>query len=207
MKYLNLSHIMENELPEYPGDPKTKIDYFKKGDKTDSCTLLKLETGLHSGTHMDSPFHYIINGKKINQLPIDSFIGLSSVNYIKSERKEILVKDCNLKNSKEKIAIIITGWGNYFGSEKYFYENPYLSDELADLIIEKNIKGIAIDTCSVDKYGENKIHKKLLKNNIWIVENLANCDKLKKDKYQAYFIPLNIASEASPVRAFVKKED
>ena len=112
----------------------------------------------------------------------------------------------NLKNSKEKIAIIITGWSKYFSSDKYFYENPYLSDELTELIIEKNFKGIAIDTCSVDKYGKDTNHKKLLENNVWIVENITNCDNLNKTSYSSFFIPLNIEAEASPVRAFLKKD-
>ena len=50
--------------------PKQKLDYFKKADETDSSTLFKLETGLHTGTHMDSPFHYITNGKK--NIPVAS---------------------------------------------------------------------------------------------------------------------------------------
>lgn len=102
MEYIDLTHKIKNELSEYPGDPKTKLNYFKKADETDSSTLLKLETGLHTGTHMDSPFHYIINGKKISQLPLKNFIGKASINYVESKSKEILVKNCNLKNSKEK---------------------------------------------------------------------------------------------------------
>ncbi|WP_299522608.1 cyclase family protein [uncultured Methanobrevibacter sp.] len=206
MEYIDLTHKIENNLQEYPGDPKTNLEYFKKADENDSCTLLKLETGLHTGTHMDSPFHYIPNGKKISQLPLENFIGKASVNYVKSKSKEILVKNCNLKNTTEKIAIIITGWGKYYGSDKYFYNNPYISNELAELIIEKNIKGIAIDTCSVDKYGENTIHKKLLKNNIWIVENIKNSNKINKNSYDSIFIPLNIDAEASPIRAILKKD-
>ena len=201
MEYIDLTYTMKNNLPEYPGDPKTKLNYFiQEGD----LTLFKLETGLHTGTHMDSPLHYIKNGEKISDLSLENFIGKTSINYVENNQKEISVK--NLKNSTEKIAIIITGWSKYFGSDKYFYENPYLSNELANLIIEKNIKGIAIDTCSVDKYGENTIHKKLLENNIWIVENITNCDNLSKTSYDSFFIPLNINAEASPVRAFLKKD-
>lgn len=201
MEYIDLTYTIKNNLPEYPGDPKTKLSYFIQED---DLTLFKLETGLHTGTHMDSPLHYIKNGKKISDLAMENFIGKASINYVKNRQKEISAK--NLKNTNEKIAIIITGWSKYFGSDKYFYENPYLSNELANLIIEKNIKGIAIDTCSVDKYGENTIHKKLLENNIWIVENITNCDNLSKTSYDSFFIPLNLNAEASPVRAFLKKD-
>ena len=102
MEYIDLTHKIKNELSEYPGDPKTKLNYFKKADETDSSTLLKLETGLHTGTHMDSPFHYIINGKKISQLPLKNFIGKASINYVESKSKEILVKNC-LHTDKDQV--------------------------------------------------------------------------------------------------------
>lgn len=85
------------------------------------------------------------------------------------------------------------------------YENLTSPDELLSYI-EKNFKGIAIDTCSVDKYGKDTNHKKLLENNVWIVENITNCDNLNKTSYSSFFISLNIEAEASPVRAFLKKD-
>ena len=30
MEYIDLTHKIKNELSEYPGDPKTKLNYFKK---------------------------------------------------------------------------------------------------------------------------------------------------------------------------------
>ena len=41
---------------------------------------------------------------------------------------------------------------------------------------------------------------------MWIVENISNCDNLNKTSYSSFFIPLNIEAEASPVRAFLKKD-
>ena len=113
MEYIDLTYTIKNNLPEYPGDPKTKLSYFIQED---DLTLFKLETGLHTGTHMDSPLHYIKNGGKISNLALENFIGKASINYVKNRSKEISVK--NLKNSTEKIAIIITGWSKYFGSDK-----------------------------------------------------------------------------------------
>lgn len=45
-----------------------------------------------------------------------------------------------------------------------------------------------------------------LKNEIWIVENIANLDKINKKEYNGYFIPLNIEAEASFVRAFLEEK-
>lgn len=207
MKFIDLTYTLKNNIEVYPEDPKFKINSIKKGTPEDSCSLYEVKGGLHSGTHIDSPYHYILNGKKVNDLQIDSLTGKSTVLTVQNleNSKEIFIKDTDYKNTLEKIVIIKTAWADNLSKKNYFYENPYISIELAKLLVEKNVSGVAIDTCSVDKYGESKIHKLLLKNNIWIVENLANTNKLVKNSYESYFIPMKINAEASFVRAFVKK--
>lgn len=201
-RMIDLTHQINENIKEFPEDPKIKLKKYENNE----CIITNLSIAMHTGTHIDAPYHYLKNGKKISEYEINEFCGKASILHMKNNnKKEISIEDINIENQLEKIIIINTGWFNYFNSSEYFYENPYLSEELCDFLIKNNIKGIAIDTCSVDKYGENKIHKKLLKNNIWIVENLTNCDKLKEKKYEAFFIPLKIESEASIIRAFVKK--
>lgn len=192
MNLIDLTHTLKNGIKEYPGDSKTSL----KQIASDDYTLYKLTTSLHTGTHMDAPLHYIKNGAKISDLSINDFIGKAKVINCNS-------KTINPKTSLEEIVIINANWSKYWGSDKYFVDYPYISIEFAERLIEENVKGIAIDTCSVDKHDENKIHKKLLKNNVWIVENIANTDKLKREFYNSYFIPLKIKAEASPIRAFV----
>lgn len=194
MAFLDLSYPITNNIKEYPEDPKTELQYFKEADFEDSSTVSKLSISLHTGTHIDAPFHYFPKGKKITDYDISDFIGKG--NILKLNEK--------VENTIEDIAIIKTGWSKYFGSDKYFFENPYLTEEFSEKLIENNVKGIAIDTCSVDKYGENIIHKKLLKNDIWIVENIRNLEKLDRKSYLSYFIPIKINAEASLARAFIK---
>ncbi len=199
MRFIDLTHEITNTIKEYPDDPKTELNFLKRPTQDDPLTIMELKTGMHTGTHIDTSFHYIPNGNKITDLSIDDLCGKASI--IWSDSRKISIPDEEL----EKIVIIITGEYNNFGSDEYFNKNPYLSNESADILIKNNVKVVALDTCSVDKYGENKIHKKLLKNNINIVENLTNTQQIKKDKYNAFFIPLKIESEASPIRAFVKR--
>ena len=201
MTFIDLTHKITNKIKEYPDDPKTELKFFKSATKEDTLTLMEFKTGMHTGTHIDTSFHYIPNGNKITDLSIDDLCGEASI--IRSNSIEISIPPKKL----EKIVIIITGAYDNFGSDKYFNENPYLSNESADILIKNNVKVVALDTCSVDKYGENKIHKKLLKNNINIVENLTNTNQIKEGKYHAFFIPLKIESEASPIRAFLKRID
>jgi len=252
MNYIELSHCLKNNFPIYPGDPNFSIKHINQDEE---FYITKLEANFHTGTHIDSPLHYIENGKTVDKIPLNQLIGTADIfklknnethnlennknkylkntsnhylknnendylknnefNYLKN--KEIKVKDIeninlqktNNKNKKsglEKIIILDTNWHNYFNRNEYFYKNPYLSKEFTKYLIENEINTIAIDTCSVDKYGNSKIHKLLLKNEINIIENLTNTNKLTENKYKAYFIPMKINAEASFVRAFVEFE-
>lgn len=226
MKYIDLSHEIKDNSPAFPEDPEFSLAKISK--KEDSYSLFKINGGLHVGTHIDAPYHYLEEGSKVNSLKLNNLIGNANIFKLRNDLKndisnsinssssisnhEIKIKDIENFNIKEnikknkfsKIAILNTSWYKNYGNEEYFIKNPYISKELAKLFIENNIKGIAIDSCSVDKYGENKIHKIFLKNDIWIVENLTNLDKLVENSYYSYFIPINIAAEASYIRAFVQ---
>lgn len=208
MKFIDLSRKLKNNINPYPGDPKFNIKYIDNV-KYGESNLSKLNTSLHTGTHIDSPFHYYNNGFKVDNINLDNTVGMANIldcSNIKPCQK-IKVGDIkNLPENFEKIVIIKTLWSNNFGSDEYFYKNSSLDSDLIDLLVKNKVKLIAIDTSSPDFFGENKNHRTLLKNNILIVENLCNLDNLTKDKYYSYFIPLNIHAEASPIRAFVRNE-
>lgn len=200
MKFIELSYCLKNKIPVFPGDPEFSL---KNISKDEEYYISKIKTGLHTATHIDAPLHYIKNGKTVNQINLEELIGKANVLEINKNIKEIKVENIkNTPNTIGKIVILKTEWYHNYKKEKYFYENPYLSNEFAEYLIKNNVKTLALDTCSVDKWEESNIHKKLLKNNINIIENLTNTKKLKKEIYHTEFIPLNICAEASFVRAF-----
>lgn len=221
MSFIDLSHSLKNDFPAYPGDPEFSL---KQIFEDEEYFLSKLECSMHTGTHIDAPLHYMENGKTVNEIELDSLIGPCDVlklnclndtmnndsttpeDFLKN--KEIKIEDVEIpEKGLEKIIILKTMWCDYFDSDDYFHKNPYLSMEFAEFIIENGVQTLAMDTSSPDKFGNSQIHKILLENNVNIIENLTNTRLLTKNKYNAYFIPLNIESEASFVRAFVSDKD
>jgi len=219
MRFIDLSHELKNNTLAYPGDSEFKLRNIHENKK--DYSLYEVQGNFHTGTHIDAPFHFIANGKKVKSILLEDLIGnsnvfdISPINTNKEinleaipSLKKIVQKNISgvqeTKNELEKIIILKTRWCDNWGSENYFTENPYISKEVAKILVENNISGLAIDSPSVDSFGENKIHKILLKNNIWIVENLTNMKQIKDGIYKAFFIPLNIDSEASFIRAFIE---
>ena len=202
IKIIDLSHLLKTNIPTYPEDPNLEISDISPQDNTYNISLLK--TGTHSGTHIDAPHHYIKNGENTNQIKLENLIGKTNILKTKTNKQKIELKDItNLPKKLEKIVIIQTNWCQNWTNKNYFTENPYPSKELITYLIKNNVKGIGIDGPSIDSPENDENHKLLLKNKIWIVENLTNTNQLKKDTYTTYFIPLKIHTEASPIRAFI----
>ena len=223
MSFIDLSHRLKNDFNAYPGDPEFSLKHIFPDEE---FYLSKLECSLHTGTHIDAPLHYIKSGNSISDIKLDSLIGPCDVLRLKCglnddsttqesanlknilANREIKIEDLEIpQNGLEKIIILKTNWCDYFNSDDYFHNNPYLSMEFAKFIIENGVETLALDTSSPDKFGNSEIHKILLENNVNIIENLTNTRLLTENKYNAYFIPLNIESEASFVRAFVSANE
>lgn len=207
MKYIDISHELKDNIKPYPGDPKLSIEYIDKLPNGE-CNLSKITSSSHIGTHIDSPYHYFNDLDNVSGIALEKLIGPCNILDASPVCENYNIKISDIKNppeSFEKIVILKTLWTHNFNTNKYFYNNPSIDIEFAKLLVENEISLIATDMSSPDFYGKNKIHKFLLKNNVLIVENLCNLDLLSKNKYYGYFIPLNINSEASLIRAFLRE--
>lgn len=200
MKYIDLSYDIKNEMPVYPGDMELNLSKEKDYDK-DKFNLYTVSTSMHVGTHIDAPLHMCKNKKFISEYSIDKFIGNAVLLDVRGE-KVIEIKDEYYRDIKENdIVLLFTGWDSFYGKEEYYNNHPIVSEELAELLIKKKIKMLGMDMPSPDNHEYN-IHKKLFENEIFILENLTNLNKLLyNEEIQVFAQPLKIQGEASLVRA------
>ena len=200
MKYIDLSYDIKNEMPVYPGDMELNLSKEKDYDK-DEFNLYTVSTSMHVGTHIDAPLHMCKNKKFISEYSIDKFIGNAVLLDVRGE-KVIEIKDEYYRDIKENdIVLLFTGWDSFYGKEEYYNNPPIVSEELAELLIKKKIKMLGMDMPSPDNHEYN-IHKKLFENEIFILENLTNLNKLLyNEEIQVFAQPLKIQGEASLVRA------
>ena len=200
MKYIDLSHEIKNEMPVYPGDKEVNLikekDYIENGYNS-----ISIATEMHAVTHIDAPLHMQENKSYISDYPIERFIGNVALLDVRSE-KIIDVNDEYYINIKENdIVLLFTGWDNFYGKEEYYTEHPVVSRELAELLIKKKIKMLGMDMPSPDR-DNYEIHNVLFENDIFLLENLTNLNKLLyNEEIQLFAQPLKVQSEASLVRA------
>lgn len=198
-RYIDLSQDITHDMPVHPYDDKVKLYQDKFLDK-DKYVNFKLETGMHSGTHIDTPMHLTDRETYINDIPLDRFVGRAVILDVRNEGIIKFKEEYKDIVRNDHIVFLYTGHSDKYGTEEYYINQPVIDEGVADFFVEKNIKMLGMDLPSPDNYPF-EIHKKLFANNILIVENLTNLSELIGVKdFDIIAFPLKIRAEASLVR-------
>jgi len=159
-------------------------------------------------THFDTPSLYFAGGKTIDQYPLDWFIGKAVVVDV-SKLETITVE--NVKESLVRhylpprmIVLFYTGWARKRGSDEY-YEHPEISPELADWLVERRVKMIGVDMPNPERRPDRYVHKKLLSNDVLILENLDDMSPIAGRIVTLYAFPMRLrGSEVTPARVVAR---
>jgi len=238
-KLLDLTHKFENGMPAWAGKwegmsmwggCKSQAEcYDKIGPDFYGYDLKFTE---HTGTHMDSPSHQPYGVWRIDEIPIDKFHGKCVIMDMRPWVKdrdgyEVSLADvkawerktgCDLmRDGAHSIVLIWTGWDKYWydylaGKNERFvkYGFPGITKDAADYLADTRVKGVGLDTLSIDTYrrvadeGNPLAHRALFSNSIWVLENVK-FDPSVADKWvYAVMAPMKIyKGSGAPTRVFV----
>jgi kynurenine formamidase len=211
MKVIDLTRAITSDMQMYPGSEQPSIRHVSSVPEEgyrESVFVLSS----HTGTHIDAPAHMIEDGKKLEDYPVSAFWGkaviidCSGLDKGQIETDDLLIANRRIEEI-EKIDYVLlkTGWGKYWGTDMYYEPFPSLTVEAAQYLADNRIKGIGTDTLSIDTIDSDNfpVHHVLFRQDILVVENLANLDDIASETFYFSCMPLKMEdSEASPVRAF-----
>ncbi|MBK1813817.1 cyclase family protein [Clostridium sp. YIM B02505] len=215
MKIVDLTHIISERMPVYPGTEEPKLEvvntYDKNGFKETLLTMFS-----HTGTHMDAPAHIFDKKTSLDLFPVEQFVGKALVidcSDLKEGGKITIKYIENVKEKADEAEFILfrTGWEELWGTEAYFGEYPHITEEVADYLIQSKKKGIGLDTISVDCISDENLilHKKLFaETEIVVMENLTNLKKVGSGLFTLCALPLKYENaDGAPIRAIAILED
>lgn len=161
----------------------------------------------HAGTHVDSPYHFVKSGLRINEVPLTRFVNRAVVLNVKDKdlKPEDILAAAN--RIRDHILLLYTGWPEKrkFGSDEYFFDFPTFGPEIGAAILEVGALAVGLDTPSIDALDSHfDNHNILLPQNVILIENLKNLHLLLDiDDFIFSASPLKVdGGDASPVRAF-----
>lgn len=200
MKIIDISLDMGSNMIFYPGDPGFSLSSVLDMSKGDDLNLSEVRMGVHTGSHLDSPLHFIINGDSVTDMPITQFYGdclvidLTSLNF----GEEITEDDLKSQNLTSDSIILFKTKNSSVIMDKFREDFVALSFNAARVLVKSKIKAVGIDYFSI---GSPDTHKLLLSNGIIIYEGLV-LNHIHPGIYTFIGFPLKIlGSEGSPTRA------
>ena len=179
----------------YPGDPKPEITILSSMKNGDLYNLTAFSMCAHNGTHVDAPYHFYADGRTIDEMPLDSFVGhacvISHSGSITSEDAENILKKADQYNRDCRQRILIKGDG-------------VLTEEGAEIFARAGIKLFGTESQSVGpENAPMAIHLIMLGAQIVLLEGIR-LSEVEDGAYILNAAPLNLSgSDGSPCRAIL----
>lgn len=183
----------------------------------------------HGGTHLDAPLHFAKDHWAVDEIPLERFQGSAAVidlrSKIKDEADALIEADDikaweneHVKLGSDHIVFFYTGWDRFWNDKKKYLgsdqkgdvENlhfPGLSRSAAQYLVKCRVKGVGLDTASLDPGNSRDFwaHRILLGANIYGIENVAHLSQLSATGAQVTVAPMKIAhGTGAPVRIFAE---
>ena len=179
----------------------------------------------HGGTHMDAPIHFGQGQATVDKIPVASLAGPAAVVDVTAAAgrdRDYRVTAQDLTSweqahgaiARGSIVLIHTGWGTYWPDKKQYLGSdvpgdtahlhfPGVSQDAAELLVQRGVAGMGIDTASMD-YGPSQdfiVHRVLNQAGIYGLENVANLERLPATGATLIALPMKIEDgSGAPVR-------
>ena len=195
MKIIDISQeVLSSRV--YEGDPAPWGERIMDMKRGETYNLSKISLCAHNGTHIDAPLHFFEDGKSVDEIPLEHFVGECFVAQEKGEidaqtAHEILEKAGTLGAQKR---ILIKG-------------EATVTEQAARVFADAEILLLGNESQSVGpENAPMAVHKILLSKNIVLLEGIV-LSNVREGRYILNCAPLNIEGfEGSPTRAILIEE-
>lgn len=215
VRFIDLSHVIEQGTVTYPGLPGPEISSHLSFEDSRSHYSVGTEFSIgrismvaNTGTYLDTPAHRFRGGEDLHRLPLDRCAILPAVVVDGSGGigpgafGDVEVDGCAV--------LLRTGWDRHWGTERYGDpDHPHLTGDGAEYLVERGAVLVGIDSVNIDdtSAGERPAHTALLAAGVPIVEHLTGLDAVPTTGARFTAVPPAVRGFATfPVRAFATIE-
>ncbi len=197
----DISPPITPQLAVFPGDTPPSREVLLDMSRGDPLTLSTLKSTVHVGAHADAPSHYGLDGRTIDQQPLELYCGPCRVIHV--DGKPVtpqMIPDVGTER-------LLIATGSYPDPTHWNDDFAALTPDLVDYLAACGVRLVGVDTPSVDPADSELLaaHHRFLANDMAIIEGLVLTD-VPAGVYELIALPLNLPGfDASPVRAVLRK--
>ena len=192
----------------WEGDPGVKIRQLLKMKNGDPYNLTRLDLGVHNGSHVDAPLHFLENGKSIDQFPLSQMVGPVQVVEI-NDSIDLITADV-LKNAgihaETKRLLFKTKNSDYWKRPDNVFHQDFcgVTTDGAQFLAALDLQLVGIDYLSISPLCDlEEPHRILMRKGVIILETV-NLTGVNPGFYDLYCLPLKLVGcEGAPARVIL----
>jgi kynurenine formamidase len=196
----------------YPGDPAPELTVHSTVER-DGFNLLDVHIGSQSGTHVDAPYHFEDDALRIDEVPLERFLGPAVVVDATGVGARGRVTWEHVAPVADRlgegvVVLLHTGWAQHYGTPAYF-DNPFLDADACRRILDTGVKTICIDAINLDETPDDDhpgegfpVHHLIARAGGVIGENFRRFEDVDWEDPFVMCLPIALeAADGAPVRA------
>jgi arylformamidase len=207
MRTYDITLTISPDLPTWPGDPGIEIKRVEKIEDGSNANVTRLDIGVHTGTHVDAPYHFLQDGVTIDKINLSLLTGRAYVLYLPDvdEITAAVLEEAQIPPRTRRVLFKTRNselWAE--GETDFKTDFVGLSEDGAEYLVRRGVKLVGMDYLSIAPFKKSRpTHERLLEAGVVVVEGL-NLTEVEQGRYTIYCLPLKIAnSDGAPARAIL----
>ena len=205
MQYYDISLKLSADTVRWVTSPPFELNERRRMRNGDPNNSSAINMSVHSGTHIDAPFHFVAEGATIDELPLELFIGPALVHAVDAERYITKEHVAEIPLQGETRVLFKTHNSQLLQGSEYDPDFAAFSVEAAEALAEKGVKLVGLDYLSVAHAEEQvAVHRAFLDNGIIPLEGV-DLSAVEPGRYELICLPIRLqGSDGAPCRAVLR---
>lgn len=209
MKIFDVTVAVSETVPIYAGDPTVNVSAAKSMAGGDTANVSQIAFGVHTGTHVDAPNHFIDGARRVHELDPAKLVGPCRVIAVPEDVVAIEPEHVGELNGVPRVIFKTRNSQFWSEPEKGFRKDfTYITPATAKLLVNNGVVLVGIDYLSIEKGGSpgHPVHVTLLEKEVVILEGV-DLRKIEPGDYELICMPLKYeggGGDGSPARTFLR---
>lgn len=211
MKINDVTLTIREGMPVWPGEPAVTMHRVKKLEEGANANVTYLALAVHTGTHVDAPYHFLLDEIGVDKLALNVMIGEVSVVQLPDSLDQISAEDIaasGLANGTERVLFKTRNSNYWIDRSEDFQENFVgITEDGAQALVDMGVKLVGIDYLSIAPFKKSRpTHLVMLKAKMVVIEGL-DLSQIRPGKYTLYCLPLKLLNaDGAPARVILVED-
>jgi arylformamidase len=203
--WIDVSVPVRSGMVHWPDNPPIELVRTMDMAKGDPANVSRLSLGVHSGTHVDAPVHFLADGAGVDVIPLDRLLGEARV--VELEAPKIGAAQLRAVDPRpgERLLLKTRNSARCWKTDQFLPDFVHVSLEGAALLAERRVRTVGIDYLSIAGMEEGvPTHRVLLEQGICVIEGL-DLSSVQPGSYELMCLPLRLAgADGAPARVLLR---